>query len=171
MRSAECWEDGFARLKPSRVRERVPMRVPFLNKEEWLRDKTGSRTVVVVGIVDPVRVELDLAVVELEVRRLREVAIGIRNFAFVRPCHQTSSFTSRWQRNYMLSILNLIRRYPVREPVLNKSKQYLLNATHSWKPWSPRLRLFISWWESSATAILKRPCISLCSMLLYPKIR
>jgi len=26
--------DGFARLKPSRVRERVPMRVPFLNKEE-----------------------------------------------------------------------------------------------------------------------------------------
>ncbi len=108
-----------------------------------LRDKTGSRTVVVVGIVDPVGVELDIVVVELEVRGLREVAIGIGKFAFVRPCHQTSNLTSRWKRNYMFSILNLIWRHPVWEPILDKSKQYLLNATHSWKPWSPRLRLFL----------------------------
>ena len=42
-----------------------------------LRRETRGRPIVVVGIVDILRVELDLAVVELEVGGLREVAITI----------------------------------------------------------------------------------------------
>jgi hypothetical protein len=46
-------------------------------KKERLRNETGGRAIVVVDIVDILRVELDLVVVELEVRRLGEVTIGI----------------------------------------------------------------------------------------------
>ena len=42
-----------------------------------LRNGAGRGTVVLVGIVDIVRVELDLAVVEVEVRRVVELAIAI----------------------------------------------------------------------------------------------
>jgi len=45
---------------------------------ERLRKESGRRAIVLVGIVDPVRVELDLAIVEDEVRRVREVAIPVR---------------------------------------------------------------------------------------------
>lgn len=45
---------------------------------ETFRKNTRGRPVVVVGIVGPVRVELDLAVVELEVRGVVEAIIGIR---------------------------------------------------------------------------------------------
>ena len=44
-----------------------------------LRNETGRCTVVRIGIVEPVRVELDLAVVEVEVRSVIEANIGIRN--------------------------------------------------------------------------------------------
>jgi hypothetical protein len=60
------------------------------------------------GIVDEVRVELDLAVVEVEVGRLGKVAIGLRIIVLIHLCHQALSFTSRWKRNYMLLALNLI---------------------------------------------------------------
>ena len=46
--------------------------------EERLREEAGRRTVVVVGIVDPVRVEFELAVVEVEVQRVVELIIGVR---------------------------------------------------------------------------------------------
>lgn len=46
-----------------------------------LRDKPRDRTVVVVRVVNPVRVELDLAVVEVEVRSVRKVVISARIFA------------------------------------------------------------------------------------------
>lgn len=45
-----------------------------------LRDKPRGRTVVVVRVVNPVRVELDLAVVEVEVRSVRKVAVSVRIF-------------------------------------------------------------------------------------------
>lgn len=79
---------------------------------ERLRKEGRHRAIVVVGIVEPVGVELDLAVVEVEDRRVREVAIGIRNIASAHPGHQTLSFTSCWKQTYMLSVLNLIRRHP-----------------------------------------------------------
>ena len=46
--------------------------------QQTFRKDTRSRPIVVVGIVGPVRVELDLAVVELEVRGVVEAIIGIR---------------------------------------------------------------------------------------------
>lgn len=55
------------------------------NNEEWFRQERRDRTIVVVGIVDIVGVELNLAIVELEVRRLAEIAIGVRIMPFVRP--------------------------------------------------------------------------------------
>ena len=56
--------------------------------EERLRQERGGGTIVLIGIVDIVGVELDLAVVELEVRRVVEVAIGGRIIA-VRPSIST----------------------------------------------------------------------------------
>lgn len=50
-----------------------------------LRKEARGRTIVVVGIADPVRVELDIAVVEVEVRRVVEANIGLRNLPFVHP--------------------------------------------------------------------------------------
>ena len=83
----------------------------FSDKER-LREERRRGTVVLVGIVDLVRVELDLAVVEVEDRRVREVAIGIRIIALIHLCHQALNFTSRWKRNYMLLTLNLIWQHP-----------------------------------------------------------
>jgi len=62
--------------------------MPFV-KLERLRNERRRRTVVVVRIVEPVRVELDLAVVEVEVRGVIEANIGIRIFVFVHPSHQS----------------------------------------------------------------------------------
>ena len=47
-------------------------------KGQLLREEGRRGTVVLVGVVAPVGVELDLAVVEVEERRVREAAIGIR---------------------------------------------------------------------------------------------
>ncbi len=52
-----------------------------------LREEPGSRTVVVVRVVDIVRVELELAVVPVEDRRVLEATIGLRIFAI---SHQES---------------------------------------------------------------------------------
>ena len=81
--------------------------IPFLAVER-LREEGRRGAMVLVGIVVPVGVELDLAVVEVEDRRVREVAIGVRIIAPIHLCHQALSFTSRWKRNYMLLALNLI---------------------------------------------------------------
>lgn len=48
-------------------------------REERLREETGRGTVVVVRIVDLVRVELELVVVEVEDRGVRELALVARN--------------------------------------------------------------------------------------------
>lgn len=58
--------------------------MPFTNKER-LRKESRRGTIVLVGIAEPLRVELDLVVVEVEVRGLREIAIGIRIIARVCP--------------------------------------------------------------------------------------
>ena len=46
--------------------------------EERLREEAGRRPIVVVEVRDIVRVELDLAVVEVEVRRVVERTIGVQ---------------------------------------------------------------------------------------------
>ncbi len=61
---------------------------------ERLREEPGSGTVVLVGIVNPVRVELDLAVVEVEVRRVVEANIRLRKIVFARPWHRSSKAVS-----------------------------------------------------------------------------
>ena len=50
-----------------------------LRSERRLREETGRGTVVVVRIVDLVRVELELVVVEVEDRGVRELALVVRN--------------------------------------------------------------------------------------------
>jgi len=53
--------------------------------EERLRKERRDRTEVVISIVDPVGVKPDLAVIEVEVRRVAELAIGARKIAFAHP--------------------------------------------------------------------------------------
>ena len=48
------------------------------SRKERLRDEARSRTIVVVRIANMVRVELDLAVIEVEVRRVVEADIRVR---------------------------------------------------------------------------------------------
>lgn len=51
---------------------------PSISIKERLREKPGGRAIVLVGIADLVRVKLDLAVVEVEVRGVRKLAISAR---------------------------------------------------------------------------------------------
>ncbi len=48
------------------------------HKEEKLREGAGNGAIVVVDIADIVRVELELVVVEVPVRRVVEANLGIR---------------------------------------------------------------------------------------------
>jgi len=48
-----------------------------------LREEGRHRPIVVVGVVNPVRVELDLVVVEVEVGGVVEIVIGIRIIALI----------------------------------------------------------------------------------------
>lgn len=61
--------------------------------KERLRTEPRRRAIVVIGIVDPVRVELDLAIIEVEVRRVVELTIGIRIFVFAYLSH----WNLRWR--------------------------------------------------------------------------
>lgn len=108
MRSVECSVAGF---DPLRLRSRKGIRfADTLSCRERLREEGRSGAIVLVGVDVPVGVELDLAVVEVEVedRRVREVAIGVRIIAPIHLWHQALRFTYRWKRNYILLALNLI---------------------------------------------------------------
>lgn len=67
--------------------------MPLVFLEERLRKEQRDRTIVVVRVVHPVRVELDLAIVEVQVRGVVEPAIGIRIIAPVRLRHRALRFT------------------------------------------------------------------------------
>ena len=88
MRLAVCLEVGFVQLPHPDNAKGCPQRIP-LAFEKRLRNGTGGRAIVVVGIVEPVRVELDPVVVEVEVRGVVEAIIGIRIFVLTRPWHQS----------------------------------------------------------------------------------
>ena len=88
MRLAVCLEVGFVQLPHPDNAKGCPQRIP-LAFEKRLRNGTGGRAIVVVGIVEPVGVELELAVVEVEDRRVLELAISIRIIVFTHPCHRS----------------------------------------------------------------------------------
>lgn len=88
MKSAVCSAAGLNQPKNSHKKNKKIRLIRyladwayFLKSEERLREESRGRAIVGVGIADPVGVELDLAVVEVEVRRVVEVAIGIRKIA------------------------------------------------------------------------------------------
>ena len=85
---AECLEVGLDPLNDKRCPSDTFAHV------ERLREEGRDGAIVVVRIVDEVRVELDLAVVEVEVGRVREIAISIRIIAPTPPYHQTAKFTA-----------------------------------------------------------------------------
>ena len=82
MKSGECSEDGYDQQELDNTKG---IHMDTFCDVERLRKETRGRPVVVVRVVSPLRVELDLAIVELEVRGVREVAIGIRSIALVYP--------------------------------------------------------------------------------------
>lgn len=94
--------------------------------EERLREQPRRRTVLLVGVVDVVRVELDRAVVEVEVRGLVELTIRVGTLPSpIRCTGFPEAFRSKGA--YSLEILNFIRRQSLhwtRAP--GEGKQFLL---------------------------------------------
>ena len=100
-----------------------------------LRKEPRRGTVVVVRVAHVVRVELDLAVVEVEVRGVVERTVRARIIAPARPRHRKLRFTP--VKAYVLSILYFIRQQSfdylgISAP--GKSKQYLFMTARSCKP-------------------------------------
>ena len=60
-----------------------------------LRKQARRGAIVVVGVVNVVGVELHLVVVEVEDRRLHELAVRIRTIAFARSHHRGSRFSTQ----------------------------------------------------------------------------
>lgn len=63
--------------------------------EEELRKEGGRRAVVLIRVRDVIRAEPHLAVVEVEVRGVREHAASVGNIAPAHPGHRTSRFAFR----------------------------------------------------------------------------
>jgi hypothetical protein len=104
MKLAECSVAGFVHL-PNK--DKRCFKKHLLSFIERLREEPRSGTVVVVRLVDLVRVELHLVVVEVEVGSVRELAIAIGIIVFVHPGHQNLKSDSCWQQD-TISLLNLI---------------------------------------------------------------
>lgn len=79
---------GFAQAIPLENTKGTRLRIPFAN-EERLREERRGRTIVVVRIRDVVRVKLNPVVIEVEVRRVRELAISVRIIVFAHPWHRS----------------------------------------------------------------------------------
>ena len=73
---------GFAPSRPIKVKDTLK---GVFYHEKKLRDEPGDRPEVVVRVVDRIRVELDLAVVEVEVRGVVEADIRVRLIIFAHP--------------------------------------------------------------------------------------
>ncbi len=88
MKSVECLVVGYDQVV-QQDSKKVSFQIPFCRVLERLRNESRSGTIVAVRIVEPVRVELDLAVVEVEDRGVIEADIGIRRIVPTHPCHQS----------------------------------------------------------------------------------
>ena len=69
------------------------MRIPFFLNKERLREEGRSTAIVLISVVEPIGIELDLAIVEVEDRRVRKGAIGLRIIIPIYQCHRVLSFT------------------------------------------------------------------------------
>lgn len=77
MRLVGCWVAGLSQLRNDlTITKRI--RYGCVLYQQTFRKEARHGTIVVVGIVNVVRVELDLAVVELQVRGVVKAIIGIR---------------------------------------------------------------------------------------------
>jgi len=167
MKLDACSEAGWSRFHPPpefrhfypTCSERAPDWMPFVIFEEWLRGERGRRAIVVVSIAHPVRVELELAVVEVEVRRVLELAISIRKLPS--PIHGHCSLILRWGLEAVFYLAVTPRH----------SSGYLHQAKASSSSSMQRTCAnrdlhnsgCILWRESSATAIRELPYMSLVS--------
>ena len=100
--------------------------MPFAFDEERLRAESGRRTIVLVGVRDIVRVELDLAIVEVEVRSVAEGRVPtIGNMPL--STHSTGGrglpiYTIRIYSISSFNLLNFIRRHLFKkEPAIDKA--------------------------------------------------
>jgi hypothetical protein len=84
------------------------LRMSFMILER-LREESRHRTKVVVRVPNIVRVELELAAVEVEVRSVVEDAIGIQRIIFARLSHRSLKQISSFK------LLNLIRQHFLKE--------------------------------------------------------
>ena len=80
----------FLRLPNGRRDSRIKMQKiqEFKEQASLLRGEPRGCTVVVVGIVNVVRVELELVVVPVEVGSVREHAVSLWIIVLVHPCHR-----------------------------------------------------------------------------------
>ncbi len=122
-RSGECSAAGFAPPGSPANTKGIPEDTLYLTAE-ILREEHRSRTIVLVRLVEPVRVELDLIVVEVEDRGVVETIVGIRIFAFTLPCHRSLKVI------ITILLLNCIQQQLPLCLVfaLSKDKQYLFIA-------------------------------------------
>jgi hypothetical protein len=97
---------------------------------ERLRNESRHGAIVGVHVVTRVRVSLDLAVVEVEVRHVIETIVGIRKIVFVHPSHQSLNalLTGGKVRSYSCILCESSREI-FSTPSLDKDKQYLLKTT------------------------------------------
>ena len=75
-------------LSDRSLKQKVSDLDTFCFMKERLRREAGHRTIVLVGIVEPVHVELQLVVVEVEDRGVSEALIVVRIIVFVCPSHR-----------------------------------------------------------------------------------
>ena len=105
MKSVACLVDGLGLL--ILLDKTKSTHMDALCEVERLRNESRRGTVVVVGIVEPVRVELDLAVVEVEVRGVIEADIGIRIICLCPSVSPKLESIPCWQQG-AISLLNFI---------------------------------------------------------------
>ena len=133
MRSEGCLAAGYDQPKLLK-RKGYPKWISLKLRKERLREEAGRRAIVLVSIVDPVRVELDLAVVEVEVRSVREVAILVR----LDCLHPSESPDLEVYFPLETGLYPLDLEFNLaaskKESAPGKDKQYLFKTTHSQKP-------------------------------------
>ncbi len=133
MRSEECSADGFVPVKLLKQKG-YPQWIPLKFKKERLREEARRRAIVRIRIVDEVRVEPDLAVVEFEVGRLREVAVLVRLDCLCPSESPDLEVYFPLEAELYLLDLEFNLAASRKESAPDKSKQYLLETTRSRKP-------------------------------------
>ena len=92
---------------------------------ETFRKNNRSRPIVVVGMVGPVRVELDLAVVELEVRGVVEAIVGIRLLSVFICTTNSRALSLLATRHAPMFVFYVKADIKLRSPLPNTDKQCL----------------------------------------------